>query len=175
MEKNILLFNDSLIINNNQLYKYNLIEWLKPKIVEKVNLLYRKSRDGDSFDIFHKLCDNQGANIVIIKCTEGFIFGGYTPLDWDNHSSWKADNETFLFSLTNNQKYKKITKDSILCSPYQGPFYPFIGFRNVNMSQGDIQYTGKNYFENYYDIIPNTKKNRTFDVEELEVFKISFK
>ena len=51
MEKNILLFNDSLIINNNQLYKYNLIEWLKPKIVEKVNLLYRKSRDGNSFDI----------------------------------------------------------------------------------------------------------------------------
>ena len=56
-----------------------------------------------------------------------------------------------------------------------GPFYPFVGFRNGNMSQGDIQYTRENYFENYYDIIPNTKKNRTFDVEELEVFKISFK
>ena len=175
MEKNILLFNDSLIINNNQLYNNNLIEWLKPKIVEKVNLLYRKSRDGDSFDIFHKLCDNQGENIIIIKCTEGFIFGGFTSLSWDSHSTWKQDNDTFLFSLTNNQKYKKITRNSINCSRGLGPFYPYVGFRIDNMSQGDIQYTGINYFENYYDIIPNEKKNRKFDVEELEVFKISFK
>ena len=125
--------------------------------------------------MFHKLCDNKVATIVIIKATEGFIFGRYTPLDWDKKSYYKEDKDTFLFSLTKNKKFKKLSNDSIYCSKDTGPFFPFIGFRDIgkrNMSQGDYQYSNSNYFENYNDIIPNEKKNRSFDVEEVEVYKI---
>ena len=75
--------------------------------MKETKLLYRKTKDGSSYEKFHKLCDKQGATIVLIKSTEDLIFGGYTPLNWDSNSAVKNDEETFLFSLTNNKKYKK--------------------------------------------------------------------
>ena len=42
------IFKDSLIIKNNNLYKYNLIEWINPQKKMLTSLLYRKSSNGDS-------------------------------------------------------------------------------------------------------------------------------
>ena len=42
-----------------------------------------KSSNGDSYEEFHKLCDNKGTTLVLIKAKEGFIIGGYTIHDWD--------------------------------------------------------------------------------------------
>ena len=172
------IFNDSLIINKNKQYIDSLIKWLNPKNDIKANLLYRKSKDGDSYDIFHKLCDNQGPTLILIKGAEGFIFGGYTPLDWDDNSRWKKDDETFLFSLTNNKIYNKSdkSKNSIYCYKLQGPWFPFIGFGSFgkhNMSQGKFEPKSQ-YFKDYIDIIPNNGEEKFFDVEEVEIYKISF-
>ena len=83
----------------------------------KSKLLYRKSLHGDNYKNFHDLCDNQGPNLILIKSKEGFIIGGYTPLSWNNVGGWKGDNDTFLFSLTNEKIYPKINKDgSIFCN-----------------------------------------------------------
>ena len=178
LENDCEYFQNSLIIKNNKKYINNLLTWINSNKKITTKLLYRKSRDGDSYDIFHKLCDNQGATLVLIKSNEGFIIGGYTPLDWDNHTdNWKSDNDTFLFSLTNDKKYKKIKSNSysIYCGKDQGPWYPCIGFREKgkkNMSQGELLYS-RNYFEDYNKIIPNNG-DKFFDVEEVEVYKISF-
>ena len=102
-----LFLTDSLIIKHNFQYIENIIKWMNLKNKKKSKLLYRKSKDGDSYDTFHKLCDNQGPTITLIKSTEGFIIGGYTPLNWDNYSSSKKDKDTFLFSLSNNSVFKK--------------------------------------------------------------------
>jgi len=115
--------------------------------------------------------------LILIKSSEGFIIGGYTPLDWDSESSWKNDNETFLFSLTNKKVYKKtkINSCSIYCGDNVGPWFPFIGFRttgNENMTQGEFLYHNDIYFENFNEIIHNNKKDRFFNVEEVEVYKI---
>ena len=80
--------------------------------------------------------------------------------------------------MTNNKKYKKLNNwnESILCGKEYGPFFPFIGFRNRgknNMSQADIQYgQSSKHFEFYKEIIPYEGKDRFFDVEEVEVYKI---
>ena len=176
--KSLNLFNDSLIINKNKQYIDSLIKWLNTKNDISTNLLYRKSKDGDSYDIFHKLCDNQGPTLLLIKGIEGFIFGGYTPLDWDDFSRWKKDDETFLFSLTNNKIYSKSdkSKNSIYCNKFQGPWFPFIGFGSYgkhNMSQGKFEPKSQ-YFKDYIDIIPNNGEEKLFDVEEVEIYKISF-
>ena len=105
-ENNLNIFENSLIINNNKIYIKNLFNWISDKNESKkfkTSLLYRKSRDGDSYNTFHNLSDNQGTTLVLYKSNEGFIIGGYTPLDWDNHSSWKHDKDSFLFSLTKNK------------------------------------------------------------------------
>ena len=178
------IFFDSLIIENNQLYINNLINWINLEETFKTRLLYRKSRDGDSYTTFHKLCDKQGATIVLFKSTEGFIIGGYTTLDWDTETSgWKIDSRTFVFSLTNNKIFNKIDKNifSIYCDKDVGPWFPFIGSRDSgkkNMSQGEFLYKTKEkdiFFENFNEIIPNNGKDRFFDVEEVEVYKILFK
>ena len=172
---------DSLILDDPIYIKY-LVEWLNPKDKIETELLYRETRDGDSYDKFHELCDNKGKTLIIIKGTENFIIGAYTPLNWDNYrNGWLKDNETFLFSLTNNKIYKKKEKsiESIYCSKTFGPWFGGIGFRESgkkNMSQGEFAYSrsGWEFFGNINDIIPNEGKSRLFDIEEVEIYKLIF-
>ena len=172
------IFGDSLIINNNNIYIENLINWINSKKEFKTNLLYRKSRDGDDYDTFHKLCDKKGITLILIKSTEGFIIGGYTPINWDNSSGWLKDDETFVFSLTSGKVFRKAVKstDSIWCTKY-GPYFAEIGFRErgkKNMSQGYFLYSTTLYFSNFNEIINNEKKDKYFDVEEVEIYNIIF-
>ena len=144
-----------------------------------MQLLLKKSRNGDSVDTFHNLCNNKGPTLIFIESIEGFIFGGYTPLDWDNNSNWKNDKETFLFSLTNNKIYKKIlnNKYSILCDKNYGPWFAFVGIEK-SLSNGKYYIRTKKEefpFEDYSSIIPNEGKDKSFIVKEVEVYKITFK
>ena len=47
-------------------------------------LLFKASRDGYSANSFHRICDNRGATICIIKSDHGNIFGGFTIIPWSN-------------------------------------------------------------------------------------------
>ena len=140
--------------------------------------MYRKSKDGDTYKIFRKLCDNQGATKVLIKSNEGFTIGGYTPSNWDSNSYWKHDNETFLFSLTDNKVFKKKKLNaSIYCCEDYGPWFPYIGIweNEKNMNQGKFLYYEKDiHFEDFNSIIPNEGKDKYFEIEEVEVYKIIF-
>ena len=175
----LIKLDDSSIIKDNNLVIFGLNNW-KENI--KTQLLYKKSRDGNDFNTFHNLCDNKGKTLTLIQSSEGFIIGGYTPLEWNRNSGWKNDNDTFLFSLTNKRIYKKKDNNtfSIYCGEDQGPWFPLIGFRETgkkNMSQGQFLYKenpGDTYFEGINEIIPNENKDRFFNVKEVEVYKLTF-
>jgi len=65
-------------------------------------LLYKASRDGFSASTFHKLCDDKGATMTIIKSSGGWLFGGYTTQSWtDPGRVFKDDSQAFIFTLTN--------------------------------------------------------------------------
>ena len=172
-------FEDSLILNNNNIYINRLIEWINPSYENTISsqLLLRKSRDGDDYLTFHKLCDKKGPTIVLIKGAEGFIVGGYTPLNWESEGDWKKDNKTFVFNLTNNKIYRKNGEltNSIFCDEEIGPLFNYIGFSEngkKNLSQGDFHIRSDDiYINNFNEIIPNEGKNRLFDVEEVEIYK----
>ena len=72
-KKILRILSDSLIINKNKVFIESLISWINPENEITTNLLYRKSIDGDSYDTFHRLCDNKGPTSALIKSTEGFI------------------------------------------------------------------------------------------------------
>ena len=175
----LIKLDDSSIIKDNNLVIFGLNNW-KENI--KTQLLYKKSRDGNDFNTFHNLCDNKGKTLTLIQSSEGFIIGGYTPLEWNRNSGWKNDNDTFLFSITNKRIYKKKDNNtfSIYCGEDQGPWFPLIGFRETgkkNMSQGQFLYKenpGDTYFEGINEIIPNENKDRFFNVKEVEVYKLTF-
>ena len=39
--------------------------------------------NGGNASAFHKLCDNKGPTLVIVRFG-GYIFGGYTGVSWSN-------------------------------------------------------------------------------------------
>ena len=77
------LKNPSEFLPNTQLVdeKYDgyLREWIGDY---KLKLLYRSSEHGYTAESFHEYCDNKRPTLIIIKSSEGRIFGGHTTLSW---------------------------------------------------------------------------------------------
>jgi hypothetical protein len=72
---------------------------------DKWSLLYRATRDGFEPNDFHSKCDNKSNTLTIVKAKEsGFIFGGFTSVEWDGSDRYKSDLNAFIFSLTNKDK-----------------------------------------------------------------------
>ena len=72
-----------------------LNKWINNKKNE-LSLIYKGSRDGDSFDNFHKKCDNKGPTILIIESKDGEIFGGYTEKSWKKYAKFLVQNHFYL-------------------------------------------------------------------------------
>jgi hypothetical protein len=66
-------------------------------------LLWRGSRDGFGARDFHSRCDGHANTLTVILDTNGNVFGGFTPVEWDSTSRWKADASvmSFVFTLKN--------------------------------------------------------------------------
>jgi len=81
-----------------------LLGWLKQVqglIVRNFELLYRASRDGWNAANFHSACDYRGPTVTIIRCTDGFIFGGFSDVPWTSSGDYARSDRAFLFSLHN--------------------------------------------------------------------------
>ena len=85
-----------------------VIDWIGKNFTAE--LLFSTSKNGFQPSEFHKLCDNKGPTIIFIETKKGYIFGGYTELDWDTSGSYKTDDSTFLFSINNKQNIQERIK-----------------------------------------------------------------
>ena len=81
-----------------------------------LNLLYRGSRDGDTNEKCHKLCDNKQNILIIIKSNSGYIFGGYTKIGYKTVtiSEYKVDNNCFIFSKNLEKIYPAIENKKVI-------------------------------------------------------------
>jgi hypothetical protein len=72
---------------------------------KQFTLLWRGSRDGFGAFDFHSRCDGHPNTLTVILETDGNIFGGFTPVEWESSAvgTWKADPslKSFLFTLQN--------------------------------------------------------------------------
>ncbi|XP_046864385.1 tripartite motif-containing protein 45-like isoform X2 [Xenia sp. Carnegie-2017] len=59
-----------------------LINQLQQWLHGNWNLLYRASRDGWSAYDFHRLCNDKGGTVFLVK-VDDFIFGGFTDQSWN--------------------------------------------------------------------------------------------
>ena len=91
--------NNLLITSNNELnlIKTGIIDSNNKKL--KLKLLYRASIDGDTSQIFHSKCDGYSHTISIFRTSDDKIFGGYTDIQWDNHSLEKKAKTFFCLVL----------------------------------------------------------------------------
>jgi hypothetical protein len=63
---------------------------------QRWNLIYRASQDGFEAAKFHAKCDNKPNTLIIIKSTNGNVFGGY-----NEETCHRRRLDSFLFSLIN--------------------------------------------------------------------------
>jgi len=158
-------------------YCKSLKNWIEPIKEIKFEILYRLSEHGDKYSKFHELCDNKGSTLTLFKVNDGNKVGIYTPLLLDNKSGLKNDMNTFIFSLNNNKKYKKLTNDcSIYCHSSYGVYTKYFGNYDSNGEMKKINHYGSyinSYYENGKDILPSGSETKCYDLEEIEIYKIS--
>jgi hypothetical protein len=83
---------------------------------KRFTLLWRGSRDGFGASDFHCRCDSHAPTLTLIQDTDGNIFGGFTPVQWESreydkegsralggNNCYKADpsQKSFVFTLKN--------------------------------------------------------------------------
>ena len=83
-----LFKNESHIIRNDD-YDKKLQEWLDYRFGWK--LIYRASEHDYTASSFHEYCENKGPTLTIIKSSEGWIFGGYTSVNWSSDSIYSFE------------------------------------------------------------------------------------
>ena len=107
-----------------------IVNWIEEEINTneiKFELIFKMSENGDDCSDFHKYCDNKGPTLTLVKTKNNKIFGGFTPLNWENKNIQKNDesNQTFIFSLNLKKKYNLIKQGDlgICCYSKYGPFF----------------------------------------------------
>ena len=176
---------DSLIINNDINYKELIFNWIKEKTnkdIIKFEKIFTMSINGSSCKDFHNYCDNKGPTLTIVKTTKKKIFGGFTPLSWENKSGiykYDQNDQTFIFSLNLMKKYDMINKEkgAIYCNSSNGPNFGGRDFCiESNMKTGDTYANKSSNFlsNNNLELIEEKGGNKKFNVEEFEVFKVIY-
>lgn len=134
LDSNIVKEPDDLVFIKN-----SFSEYFNKKI--KFKLLYRASRDGDTGQKFHEICDNKEGGILILYHTvENIIFGGFSNAKWISYSNPEkksagqnfSGNVNFLFQINNKKIYnlriapgEKI--NAIFCRSDCGPCFGSLG------------------------------------------------
>lgn len=94
----------SYIIGNNESHIAALNQWLYPVVKSRSSswfMCWILTVNGGNASAFHKLCDNKGPTLVIVR-VGSYIFGGYTGVSWSNdRCGYKYSPTAFLFSLVN--------------------------------------------------------------------------
>jgi hypothetical protein len=165
---------------------------------KRFTLLWRGSRDGFLANDFHGRCDGHANTLTLIEDTEGNIFGGFTPVEWESrewnaqatealgrNNCFKADPslKSFLFTLKNPENFparkfalKAAKKDqAIFCDNRWGPHFGDIRvWDNCNANTDSFTYLGDTYTND------TGLKEKTFftgsgyfTVKEIEVFEIT--
>ena len=98
------LFSDCSLLAREE--QTQIMIWTE--IIQPRKLLYKGTRDGFGASDFHRLCDRKGKTIVIVKSTNGYIFGGYSAIEWQSKGAHVFNQKCFLFSVKNANGSKMI-------------------------------------------------------------------
>jgi hypothetical protein len=148
----------------------------------RFNLLYRGSKHQFSFKKFHKMCDNQGPCLVLIKsksnidsCKEEII-GGYNPVGWKSANQYIIRDDSFIFNLgdlssESNYILSRIQSNLKYYAIYDGEnFGPSFGKGDMEFSCIARPREGFCRWRCYDKSIRDTEAR--FWIEEIEVFKV---
>ena len=174
---------DSTILNESKRcdeFMNKIYEWTGGKSME---LLFRGTRDGMSGKEFHNRCNNKGPTICLFKNENGYIFGGYAAIDWNNDDGVsRSAPDSFIFTLTNMYNISPTkfpnsdNKKCIWNYPSYGPVFGNDGF-DIEINFHSSHFTNfphayKDVLGKGYSIFKGDNNNYNFILKEIEVFKL---
>lgn len=164
----------------------DLLELCKFPVDQNWKLLYRGSEHKFDVNEFHAKCNKKRPTLTIIKSEGGFVFGGYTAVQWNSRHLFKYDPYAFIFSLVNKENRPiKINVENnhdmaILCSKRYGPAFGYKARELCVFSTKDSLRVGESnlgyYFKHpSFDFDSEEAKTflagtHQFRVQEIEVF-----
>lgn len=144
-----------------------------------VELLLNSRNHGGDNKTFHKLCDDKGPTLIVIK-SGNFFAGGFTDQNWNGNDTFKASEKSFLFSIDKRKKYpikKNQVQYAIYCHPNYGPL--FGGGSDIYIdsnfkSSGNYSNLGKTY-DSFGVNFPEKELfgSENFKVDAYEVYRMS--
>ena len=187
--KNIEVNIDSAILSaeaNRVVFENKLSEWCG---TENFELLYRGTRNGFGASNFHRLCDNKGKTLVLIKNTSGHVFGGFASVPWKSTDTWKQAPGSFLFTLTNMHGIQPTKfplrdfSDNCAVRHYgsDSNWVLAFGYYDIDIYSDNNTNSspGANFPHSYNDttgkgssIFSSNLSTDTFQVSEMEVFRV---
>ena len=173
--KNYIQNLESKIVNSDKLNNL-LKKWINPDVKISAQLLYRLSRDGDSYQAYQNLCLNKAPTLTLAHSIDGKKFGGYTTCSFDDSDNQKKDEFSFLFSLDKKKKYIKRSSNfnSIYCRRGKGPdFYHNFEFDQGNMSKCYCDAgTANDYWYLEKRELADNIKDTNVNLKEVEIYYI---
>ena len=174
--------NKSSILNDDK--KKFIIDWIKAKTnknIIKFEKIFKMDENNTKGEDFHKCCDNKGPTLILVNTTENNIFGGFTPLNWNNEGKDIIDetDQTFIFSLNLMKKYNIINKKkkAIKCFTNYGPAFGDFDFGlHENLKEGEVYANSTcNFLSNEnLELIGKKGKQSYFTTKDVEVFKVIY-
>ena len=134
-----------------------------------------------SGDAFHNKCNNKGPTISIFKNEKGYIFGGYSSIDWQGgNGNYRSAPDSFIFTLTNMYnisptKFPNSEQNYSICD--KSSWGPNFGHGHDICIYFDRYYTNfpysyKDVLGKGYSIFKGDNDNNKFNLKEIEVFKL---
>ena len=188
--KKIKNFNSSILKESKRENEFfqKIYEWTG---FQKMELIYKGSRDGMTSKSFHDKCNNKGATITLIMNEKENIFGGYSSISWTCDGLYHKDPDCFIFSLSNvyNTEPTKFPFDNkfdfnVAHSKSSGPRFGYSSEAIYLPSDFKNDYCKSGFPDVFQDVLGKGKSiftgdknnnNNTFKIKEVEVFTLSNK
>ncbi|XXQ37925.1 BTB domain-containing protein [Plasmodiophora brassicae] len=145
------------------------------KSVLTFRIIYRGTRDGLAARSFHDKCDGKGPTVVLVRSTNGNVFGGFNANSWGSYGS-SSSRHNFLFSLSNPSRKYPVAEPEYACLNdwSRGPVFG----QGPDMSIADmakVSDTSWNNARSYPGASGLAGAGCTnFDVEDYEVFAVEW-
>ena len=151
---------------------------------QRLNLIYKASRDGWMPSDFHRATDGKGPTVTLVKSRPGLVCGGFTEVPWSDCGGYKEDVSAFVFSLSSRQTFhcKKPTQ-AVYHHQDQGPCFGLellsVYGSPMNSEGSSFCWTGQKELDRY-NVGPATKSGSVltgeldnFTCREIEVYLLS--
>ena len=144
-------------------------KWIDPKTKLKFNLLFSKTKNGNTVEDFHKFCDEKGKTVIIIETIQGVKFGAFMNESWSSQEEWKKNYKDFVFQLNLNKKFNASEGHTMFCHAN----FILIGDGNGEILFENTLNAGTCNDDNFNSGGMLNFENKYFITKEIEVYQVT--